>query len=150
MSHALHDVGPEHAEVLAAIHREAFARPWDADSLRRSLSHPTAWGLMAAPAEEPQGFVICWRIGADAEILTIAVRPAARRLGLGRALTAAALESAQLGGAERMLLEVAEDNGPARALYLACGFEEVSRRRGYYTEGQVDALVLARILSGKS
>jgi len=150
MSTALQAVGPAHAKVLAAIHREAFARPWDEDSLRRTLSHPTARSILALVAEEPQGFVLSWRVGTDAEILTLAVRPCARRLGLGRRLTEAAVEAARDGGAERLLLEVAEDNGPARALYFACGFSEFGRRRGYYADGKVDALVLARDLSGKS
>ena len=42
-----------------------------------------------------------------------------------------------------MLLEVAESNVGARAFYAAHEYAEISRRRGYYADGD-DALVLAR------
>jgi ribosomal-protein-alanine N-acetyltransferase len=43
------------------------------------------------------------------------------------------------------LLEVGEDNTPARRLYARAGFREVGRRPGYYAGGKA-ALVLRRDL----
>ncbi|MEM1342501.1 MAG: GNAT family N-acetyltransferase, partial [Pseudomonadota bacterium] len=79
----------------------------------------------------------------EAEILTLAVQPEARRQGLGRLLVQELI--AQATGAERVFLEVAESNQAARALYAACGFEEIGRRPGYYAYsdgGAEDALVM--------
>ena len=67
--------------------------------------------------------------------------PDARRAGLGRRLLQGAQDRAASDGARAMFLEVAEDNFPARALYVACGYRPVGRRRGYYAGGG-DALVL--------
>jgi ribosomal-protein-alanine N-acetyltransferase len=82
----------------------------------------------------------------EAEILTLAVRPETRRRGIGaRLVRAAAVRAADLG-AERLLLEVAQDNVAARGLYARCGFIEVGRRRGYYARpgaAAADALTLA-------
>ena len=90
----------------------------------------------------PAGGRVLARIAAEeAEILTLAVAPAARRQGLGRALLLAAMEEAARRGAREMFLEVAAANPAARALYAACGFTEVGLRRGYYAGGG-DALIL--------
>jgi ribosomal-protein-alanine N-acetyltransferase len=81
----------------------------------------------------------------EAEILTLAVVPGARRRGLGAALMQAALARAAEAGAREMFLEVAEGNEAARRLYGALGFAGVGRRPRYYSDGR-DALVLRRSL----
>lgn len=121
-------------ERLAALHRASFDEPWDADALAELLALPGTFGLMAigeTPAV-PRGFVLLRLAADEAEILTIAVDPACRRQGIGRALAAAAAATAVAGGATALFLEVAEDNGPARALYEGAGFRIVGRRPGYY------------------
>jgi ribosomal-protein-alanine N-acetyltransferase len=42
---------------------------------------------------------------------------------------------ARLGGADRLLLEVREDNAGALSFYAARGFVEVDRRPRYYRDG---------------
>jgi len=78
----------------------------------------------------------------------IGVVSAHRRVGVGQGLVEAALEAARRTGVRRAYLEVAEDNGPARAFYAFLGFSEVGLRRGYYRrdEGAIDAHILARDL----
>ena len=44
-----------------------------------------------------------------------------------------AIHQAKNGGAEKLFLEVAEDNNVARALYVSRGFVAVGRRQNYYT-----------------
>ncbi|MGE3141733.1 MAG: GNAT family N-acetyltransferase [Hyphomonadaceae bacterium] len=142
---------------MAALHAAAFDAPWPAEAFVKLLETRAAFALVAladAPdeshSEESLGFVLAWAPAADAEILTLAVAPAARRQGVGAALTRAALAAAARLGAQAMLLEVAEDNAAARALYARLGFVEAARRRGYYARrsGGVDALVLRRTLVG--
>ncbi|MGO4408474.1 MULTISPECIES: ribosomal protein S18-alanine N-acetyltransferase [unclassified Brevundimonas] len=128
-------------DVLAAIHAEAFETPWDAASLSALLAAP---GVFAV--EEADGFILIRVVADEAEILTLAVRPAARRGGVGGRLVEAAVVRAAALGAERMFLEVAADNVAARALYARMGFAEAGRRRGYYARSDgshEDALILA-------
>jgi len=135
---------PENAAALAALHALAFppAEAWGTDAMGLMLAMPGAFGLW-----EPAGGLVLVRAAAgEAEILTIAVVPAARRRGLGAALLAAALQGAVLRGAAEMFLEVAEGNAAALALYAAAGFTEVGRRHRYYADGE-DALVLRCPLS---
>jgi ribosomal-protein-alanine N-acetyltransferase len=134
-------------EALAALHRRAFTTPppWDAATFGGFLGDPLAFLLVEADA----GFVLGRAVAGEAELLTLAVAPEARRRGLGRKLVARFLYQARLRGAATAFLEVAEDNGPAQALYRRAGFAESGRRRGYYRRpdgSRLDALVLRRDL----
>jgi ribosomal-protein-alanine N-acetyltransferase len=132
------------AQALAAIHAEAFDAPWSAEAFAALLAQP---GVMLEAASD--GFVIVQAAADEAEILTLAVRPAARRNGVATALVETAARRAALVGADRLFLEVAEDNLAARALYARLGFEPVGRRPLYYARANgpaVDALLLARNL----
>ena len=72
------------------------------------------------------------------ELLRIAVTPAERRTGIAGQLMTAALSKC---AGRTVLLEVAAGNDAAVALYGAFGFEEISRRRGYYAGGE-DAVIM--------
>ena len=93
--------------------------------------------MRAAPGEE--------------EILLIAVEPAARRCGVGRALIAMLAANARLRGAERLFLEMRENN-PARSLYESNGFAPIGRRKNYYRLGdgaRMDAITFGLDLTDK-
>jgi ribosomal-protein-alanine N-acetyltransferase len=79
--------------------------------------------------------------GDVADLDRIAVLPASRGRGLARDLLTDLVDRARDLGADRLLLEVADDNRAAIGLYEAHGFDTVSVRRGYYAGG-VDALVM--------
>ncbi len=133
-------VGPAHAAALAAIHAAAFppGERWGAAAMAELLALPGVFGFI----DPGGGCILARRAGGEAEILTLAVAPAARRRGAGRALLDRVAASP-----EPLFLEVAAGNAPALALYAAAGFGEVGRRRGYYGPGR-DALVLRRPGSG--
>jgi ribosomal-protein-alanine N-acetyltransferase len=126
---------------LARLHAACFAAAWDATSLRQMLAHPGAFAF-----HHLDGFVLARTAGGEAEILTLAVAPAVRGQGLGRALLQAAIAQARQLGAETMFLEVGADNPAALALYAGLGFANVGHRKGYYSGG--DALVLRLPLTG--
>ena len=83
--------------------------------------------------------------GSDAaDLLRIAVHPAARRRGHAAALLAASTDALP-AHVERVLLEVADGNDAARALYGRHGYAEIARRARYYRDGS-DAVVMQRVL----
>jgi [ribosomal protein S18]-alanine N-acetyltransferase len=141
-------VGAEAADLLADLHTAAFPNtPWRAAEIARLLENPAAFALLSR-GKEPQGFVMAWAAAGESEILTLAVLPAARRMGVGASLVTAASVAALVRGAATMHLEVAETNEAARGLYKKLGYEEAGRRNAYYSGegGAVDALVLRRAL----
>lgn len=126
--------------ALADLHATAFDAPWSPTAFAELLSQP---GVILEAEDE--GFILVRVTLDEAEILTLAVHPEARRTGVGARLTQAAAARAAAGGAGRLYLEVAEDNAAARGLYARLGFETMGRRRRYYARSEgpaVDALLL--------
>ena len=132
-------------EALAALHATAFTdtpRPWSAAEFATLLAQP---GTLLAT--RPAGFALGRVAGPEAELLTLAVHPAARGRGLATVLVGDFEAQAAALGAEECLLEVAETNAPARALYARLGYAAAGRRPGYYRRAAsvpVDALVLRK------
>lgn len=86
-------------------------------------------------------------LGGDvADVMTMAVAPEAQGRGLGRAVLEELVARARADSAEHLMLEVRADNAPARKLYDSNGFEVLTVRRRYYQPGDVDALVMRRVL----
>jgi ribosomal-protein-alanine N-acetyltransferase len=134
------------AAPLAGLHAASFPDPWDAAAITALLATPGTFAF-----HHPDGFVLARIAGDEAEILTLAVMPAARGRGLGRALLQAAINHAQGQGAVTMFLEVGVDNPAALALYSGLGFTKVGGRKAYYAGGGGggDALVLRLPLPAK-
>jgi ribosomal-protein-alanine N-acetyltransferase len=131
-------------EALAATYAAAFQaeRAWTEAEFANLLGQP---GVILCG--EVRSFALGRVTLDEAEVLTLATVPAARRQGLARAALEAMAVSAAEAGAARMFLEVAEDNLPAIGLYRSCGFLQVGRRPGYYVRlsGQkVAALVMEK------
>uniref|UniRef100_B0T148 [Ribosomal protein bS18]-alanine N-acetyltransferase n=1 Tax=Caulobacter sp. (strain K31) TaxID=366602 RepID=B0T148_CAUSK len=144
----LHPVGLEACFTLADLHDRAFPRPWSAEAFETLLKGPGAFAVLGE-SDEPKGFILCRAVAGEAEILTVAVDPAARRRGWGAALVEMAAGIARETGAVEMFLEVAADNIAAIKLYQATGFERVGLRKGYYphADGAKDAVVMRRTLN---
>jgi ribosomal-protein-alanine N-acetyltransferase len=84
---------------------------------------------------EVVGYAAASIVADIAELQRIAVDAGHRRGGLATELVGAIRQRAQDAGADRLLLEVREDNAGAVAFYTAAGFGEVARRRRYYRDG---------------
>ncbi len=137
---------PEDIPTLAVLHAASFDAPWSSSEIAALLAAEGGFGLMTP---DGSGFLLARVVAGEAEILTVAVDPAARRAGSGRALVEAAVDLAAARGAGMLFLEVAVDNAAAIALYHRCGFARAGFRPRYYrrAEGPVDALVLRRDLT---
>lgn len=139
---------PSDVEAMALLDLELFPdEAWTVDQIAGEMTHPTRrYGVIDAPDQPLLGYTGVMLLGEMADLQTIGSRRPGQ--GIGRALLAWAEDQARRGGAERMLLEVREDNHRARTLYSRSGYTEIGRRRGYYrtATGPVDALVMERRL----
>ena len=126
--------------TIAALEAECFDSGWTVAALQAELERPEAslW-VVGRPV---LGHLLAWRVLDEAEVITTAVSPKARRQGLGTALMDHLIVTGQRTGLRVVHLEVRADNRPACALYNGFGFREVGRRRAYYRDGS-DALLLA-------
>ena len=109
--------------------------PWSEARFDEELAMERTRALIAEEEGQTAGFAIGWQVMDELELHLIAVDPAARRKGLGRALLEAF-------GATH--LEVSEHNEAALALYRAAGYRAIGRRPDYYGPGDA-AVQMERI-----
>lgn len=153
---------------VMAIERASFTSAWPQTAYEQELENRLARYLVAVRLGEAEsgprgvrrrlgrllarrppepgeivGFVGVWLMVDEAHIVTLAVRPEARRQGVGQLLVLGALELASALGMARVTLEVRASNEAARALYERCGFRRVGLRPRYYTDNQEDAIVMS-------
>ncbi len=125
------------------IEQEVFADPWSTQDFRDCLTSDAHFLVVETSGSGAViGYVVALDAADEGEILNLAVAPAGRRNGLGRALVQHILEALTARGVRQVYLEVRESNAPARALYAAQGFKEVGRRKEYYRRPVEDAIVL--------
>jgi ribosomal-protein-alanine N-acetyltransferase len=142
---------PADAAAAAALHAQGFADPWSAASIADLIAQPTVVALGAEASGALIAFVVFQSAAGDTELLTIATDPARRGEGHARRLIEAGFTALSAAGNTRVLLDVADDNGPALHLYTSLGFMLDGRRKAYYTAGRpapVDALLMSRKLQG--
>ena len=82
-------------------------------------------------------------LGGEADVINLAVDPAARRHGLGRRLLGTALSYGRARGVPLVWLRVRAGNRGARVFYGRCGFVPVGRFRAYYDDPRDDAILMA-------
>jgi len=130
---------------MAALHAASFRRGWSDDEFRFMLADKAVLAHRVAERNKLIGFIISRLAGDESEILSVAVAASAQGRGLAGHLLRLHLRRLAGLGIRTVFLEVAEDNTPAIRLYKRAGFEEVSRRKGYYQDGagqQIAALIL--------
>jgi len=134
----------EDAVALATLELDAFASDaWSPAQVEAELVGATRRVVVAEAGGRVIGYGSISVAGDVADLTRIVVAESKRRAGVASALLAALHDAAAQAGVERMLLEVAESNVDARAFYATHEYTEISRRPGYYADGD-DALVLAR------
>ena len=139
----LHD-----SALLAQLHGAHFPRAW---AEAEFLSFFERGGVVAyvAEASQPIGFIFCWSMAGECELLALAVNETHRGQGLAKQLCEQAVADAQKLRAQHIHLEVAASNKPAQKLYASLGFETLHRRKGYYAypDGtHEDALTMRKTL----
>ena len=137
---------PDDVPAIVALEAAAFPDgPWSEALVAEGVAGrvPTVTYLVAERAGAFAGHAVVSVVQDVAELQRIATAALHRRTGVATALLAAVERVAAEGGAERLLLEVREDNVAALAFYDRAGFAEFARRRRYYRDGAT-AVVLER------
>ena len=144
---------PDDAPAIATLEREALgADAWSETLVTEGVAGrvPTTIYLVAdspgtgdTRASDIAGYAAASIVADVAELQRIAVDAGRRRRGLATELLAEVVRQAGLRHADRVLLEVREDNEPAIRFYAARGFAELDRRPRYYADGTT-AIVLAK------
>jgi len=108
---------------------------------------PRRIALVAEIDGEIAGFAVASRVGAVAELESIAVVAGWQGRGIGRTLLDWVIAGLRMAGVTELELGVRESNQAAAKLYRRAGFFEAGRRRGYYRDPVEDAVLLRRLLA---
>jgi ribosomal protein S18 acetylase RimI-like enzyme len=105
-------------------------------SFRHMLTKGHASTLVDDDAGRIRGYVLLLfsKITALARLYSIAVSPAARGHGVGRALVAAAEEESLANDCIAVRLEIRRDNDASLSLFRACGYDEFGVVEDYYDD----------------
>jgi ribosomal protein S18 acetylase RimI-like enzyme len=127
---------------------EAAARP--DEEWRELVGRSHTW--LAMEGDRPLGSVASFRLPDQPEdecvLVGMWVDPAARGRGVGERLVRTVLDSAAEEGLSRVLLEVAHENAPARALYERMGFVPTGRTGAMPHDPTITELELELVLGG--
>jgi ribosomal-protein-alanine N-acetyltransferase len=131
--------------VCSTLHCACFEKGWTTDMMTKVFSIPFLKALTARKDNKDIGMILFTCVAGEAEIITICVDEAYRRLSIGSMLLDKALFLAKKEGAEKFFLEVSVENMPAISLYKRFGFEQTGLRKKYYQtkNGFIDAMTMA-------
>lgn len=134
----------EHTAAVAALEQICFADPWPLAAVESELENELSYWLVALDGQTLAGYVGSQTVLGEADVMNVAVAPAYRRCGVGKALLERLREDLTRSGVHSLTLEVRASNGPAIGLYAGLGYREVGRRPGYYRNPREDALILRK------
>ena len=136
-------------DVMTSAFDSGFGEAWTRSQCAGILPLSGVLLMLARDARgEVHGFSLLRTVADEAELLLLAVAPAAQRRGVGGSLLDHFIEHGRQKGVRRLHLEV-RDGNPAVAMYQAFGFKAEGRRPKYYAGqdgSQHDALTMAREL----
>lgn len=129
--------------IQAILQDTPEAAAWNPKSLEEVFELNVKYFFIAEKDGAVLGFIAGRRLLDEAEVLNLAVLPAARKKGLGRALLQVLVEAFSGEGTLQVFLEVRESNRSAISFYRHAGFAQIGKRPGYYRNPEEAALVLA-------
>lgn len=127
--------------AMCEIEKECIADPWSFAAFESSFAADGAVFLVAeAENGEVCGFITANAVLDEINIYNVAVREGFRRLGIASAL----LSELENSKPYSINLEVRESNASAIALYEKCGFEQVGKRKNFYSKPTENAVLMTK------
>jgi len=131
-----------HLDDVIEIEKQLFTDPWSRRSFQfEILANQYSLPLVLLIDKKVIGYTIVWIIFGEFHIANIAIHPNYQRKGLGSYLLSEVLKKSV--GLKHAILEVRESNLNAIRLYERFGFEKISVRRHYYSDGD-DAIIMRK------
>ena len=124
---------------VADLEKALFSDAWSKEGLAEELNCPYARSYVLTEDGLPCAYGLFRFLAGEGEVLRIGTLPDKRRRGFARSLMTHYLEKAE--GLQKIFLEVRAGNMPARSLYEAMGFREISLRPRYYRDPVEDAVI---------
>ena len=135
---------PDDATEIREMEERIFSDPFSQKDIFSYICSDNGMCFTATDDSGVVGYIVGTKIPPEGEIYRIAVREDKRQRGIGYRLLSYALKTERGSGVETVFLEVRSKNIPARALYKAYGFKEISIRKNYYQNPTDDAIIMVK------
>ena len=126
--------------AVLRIQGELAFQDWNARQYEIEIKAPYTYAVVYENDGDIIGYAVFHLLGADSELLSIAVRDSAQHNGIGGKLLQAGLSQLDLEKTDCCFLEVRETNLKARRFYEKHGFTLFGIRKKYYADGENAAL----------
>lgn len=133
---------PEHLDAVELLERECFSEPWSRAQLEATLTDESTELFVALCGGKVAGYAGFSFVLDEGSVTDVAVFPAYRGRGIGRALVQKLRRRVQELELSFLTLEVRASNQAAIALYQSEGFVPVGCRRGFYRRPTEDAILM--------
>lgn len=132
--------------AVAAIERASFDDPWTEEDFVLSLRLSHTIGIVAVSGDEVAGFAVYELHPRAIRVVSLAVHPDYRRLGVCRALLRELRRKVAASGRTLTEARIAETNHEAQLAFRACGWRAIEIVHDVYNRpggGALDAYVFA-------
>ena len=126
--------------AVLRIQGELAFQDWNERQYEQEIKAPYTYAVVYENEGAIEGYAVFHLLGADSELLSIAVSETAQRTGIGTQLLHAGLSQLDLDKSDCCFLEVRENNIKARNFYEKHGFNLFGIRKKYYADGENAAL----------
>lgn len=133
----------EDLDQIVAIEQSSMPNPWTLKSYIEAIDSDHAFILVAVDVDTIVGFAVFYLTPPESELPDIVVASKNRGQGIGKNLLAYAKSELTSNGIDTVFLEVRVSNAPARKLYEGFGFEEIGKRKYFYSNPIEDAICMA-------
>lgn len=140
---------PTHVAAVAELEKICFSEPWSENALGLLLSQNAVGVVCVVEGVVAAYGGMLWAVD-EGQITNIAVLPAFRRRGCGKAVLQALMQLAKEKNCTSVSLEVRASNAAAIALYEQADFFVAGRRKHFYRAPTEDALVMLCNLTERS
>ena len=139
-----------HLNACMDLDQKSLNGIWTRCQWERELTDPKriCLGIVELETKKILGLCSAWLVIDELHITFIAVHPIHKRKGLGTLLLSDLIKRSESLKTNHMLLEVKENNEPAKAFYKSMGFKTVGNRSNFYKDGS-DALLLNKEIHTK-
>ena len=129
-------------DTIVEIESSSMSCPWSRDSYKEAMDSDHAFIMVATESDSCVGFAVFYLTVPESELPDIVVAESHRDKGIGKALLDASLRELTSRGVDTVFLEVRVSNERAKALYEKVGFEEIGRRKYFYSDPVEDAICM--------
>lgn len=132
----------EDLPAVLRIEEESFEFPWTKADFLSCTHQPHCIAVVAEVRNQVVGYMIYEMAPHHFHLLTLAVDPAWRRRGIGRALMERLIQKLSPHRRQRIVLEVRETNLAAQLFFRALGFRACRILHDFYSDTVEDAYVM--------